>query len=60
MNIKPPLQKILHGILHTENGTKKNYERTGNTKPQKKKKTKIQRVILIQLHTIRPSNNKNN
>jgi hypothetical protein len=41
MNIKPPLQKILQGILHTENGTKKNYERTGNTKPQKKKRQRF-------------------
>jgi hypothetical protein len=33
MTTKPPLQKILHGILHTENVSKQNYERTGNTKP---------------------------
>jgi hypothetical protein len=37
MTIKPPLQKILQGILHTENESKQNHERAGNTKPQEKK-----------------------
>jgi hypothetical protein len=37
MTTKPPLQKILQGILHTENESKQNHERTGNTKPQAKK-----------------------
>jgi hypothetical protein len=58
MTTKPPLQKILQGILHTENESKQNHERTGNTKPQEKKRQGI-RVTLIQLHTIKPSNNKN-
>jgi hypothetical protein len=35
---KPPLQKVLQGILHTESETQLNYEKTGSTKPQKKKK----------------------
>jgi hypothetical protein len=39
MNTKPPLQKILQGILHTEDESKQNHERTGSIKPQKKKKT---------------------
>jgi hypothetical protein len=30
--MKPPLQKILQGILHTENASKQNYERTGSIK----------------------------
>jgi hypothetical protein len=34
---KPALQKILQGILHTENERKQNHERAGNTKPQEKK-----------------------
>jgi hypothetical protein len=34
---KPPLQKILQGILYTANGSKQNHERTGSTKPQKKR-----------------------
>jgi superfamily I DNA and RNA helicase len=33
MTTKPPLQKILQGILHTENESKQNHDRTGNTKP---------------------------
>jgi hypothetical protein len=41
MVTKPPLQKILQGILHTENESKQNHERTGRTKPQKKKKQGI-------------------
>jgi hypothetical protein len=35
---KPPLQKILQGILHKESETQHNHERAGNTKPQEKKK----------------------
>jgi hypothetical protein len=37
MTTKPPLQKIVQGILHTENESKQNHERTGSTKPQEKK-----------------------
>jgi hypothetical protein len=59
MTTKPPLQKILKGILHTENESKQNHERTGSIKPQEKKKQRL-RVALIQLHTIKPLNNKNN
>jgi hypothetical protein len=33
MTTKPPLQKILQGILHTESESKINNERAGNTKP---------------------------
>jgi hypothetical protein len=33
MTTKPPLQKILQGILHTENEKKQNHEREVNTKP---------------------------
>jgi hypothetical protein len=35
---KPPLQKILQGILHTESETQHNHEKTGSTKLQDKKK----------------------
>jgi hypothetical protein len=38
MTTKPPLQKILQGILHTESESKQNHEKTGNTKPQEKKR----------------------
>jgi hypothetical protein len=37
MTNKPPLEKILQGILHTESESKENHERSGNTKPQKKR-----------------------
>jgi hypothetical protein len=38
MTTKPPLQKILQGILHTESESKQNHERAGNTKLQEKKR----------------------
>jgi hypothetical protein len=38
MTTKPPLQKILQRIPHTESQSKQNHERTGNTKPQEKKR----------------------
>jgi hypothetical protein len=41
MTTKPPLQRILQGILHTENESKQNHERTGSTKPQEKKRQGI-------------------
>jgi hypothetical protein len=41
MTTKPPLQKILQGILHTEDESKQNHERTGSIKPQKKKRQVI-------------------
>jgi hypothetical protein len=37
MTTKQPLQKILEGILHTENESKQNHEKTGSTKPQEKR-----------------------
>jgi hypothetical protein len=41
MTTKPPLQKFLQRILHTESESKQNHERAGSTKPQKKKRQKI-------------------
>jgi hypothetical protein len=38
MTTKPPLQKILQGILHTNNERKQNHERIGSSKPQEKKR----------------------
>jgi hypothetical protein len=32
MTSKQPIQKILQGLLHTENESKQNHERTGSTK----------------------------
>jgi hypothetical protein len=59
MTTKPPLQRILQGILHTENESKQNHKGTGSIKQQEKKK-RNQRVTLIQLHKIKPLNNKSN
>jgi hypothetical protein len=56
MTTKPPLQKILQVILYTEDESKQNHKRRRSIKPQEKKK--IQRVAFIQLHTIKPLNNK--
>jgi hypothetical protein len=39
--MKPLLQKILQGILHTEDESKQNYERMGSIKPQEKKRQGI-------------------
>jgi hypothetical protein len=41
MTTKLPLQKILQGILHTENESKQKHKRTGNTKPEEKKRQGI-------------------
>jgi hypothetical protein len=41
MTTKPPLQKILQGILHTGNESKQNHERKSSTKPQEKKRQGI-------------------
>jgi hypothetical protein len=49
MTTKPPLQKILQGILHTENESKQNHERAHSIKPQEKKRQES-RVTFIQLH----------
>jgi hypothetical protein len=38
MTTKPPLQKILQGILLRYNESKQNHERAGNTKPKEKKR----------------------
>jgi hypothetical protein len=37
MTTKPPLQKILHGILHTEDESKQNHKRVGNIKHRRRK-----------------------
>jgi hypothetical protein len=37
MTTKPPLQKILQGILHTEDENKQNHERMESIKLQKKR-----------------------
>jgi hypothetical protein len=41
MTTKPPLQKILQGILHTKDESKQKNEKTGNIKLQEKKRQGI-------------------
>jgi hypothetical protein len=41
MTTKPPLQKILQGIQHTEDESKQNHERTGSIKLQKNERQVI-------------------
>jgi hypothetical protein len=43
MTTKPPLQKILQGILHIENESKQNDERTDSTKTQEKKRQGVKK-----------------
>jgi hypothetical protein len=38
MTTKPHLQKILQGIMHTENESKQHHEKAGRTKLQEKKR----------------------
>jgi hypothetical protein len=38
MTTKPPILKILQGILYTESESKQIHENAGNTKPQEKKR----------------------
>jgi hypothetical protein len=41
MTTKPPPQKILQRIVHTEEESKQNHERMGNIKTQEKKRQVI-------------------
>jgi hypothetical protein len=59
MTTKPPLQKILHGILHIEDESKQNYKKMGSIRPQEKKTTSNQKVALIWMHTLKSLTNKN-
>jgi hypothetical protein len=50
MTTKPPLQKILQRILHTENESKQNHERAGSTKLQEKKRQESREYIDSAAH----------
>jgi hypothetical protein len=50
MTTKAPLQKILQGILHTENESKQNHEKACSTKPQERKGKKIECNINSTAH----------
>jgi hypothetical protein len=51
MTTKPLLQKILQGILHTEDESKQNHERAGGIKPQEKKRQVSECSIDSAAHT---------
>jgi hypothetical protein len=49
---KPQLEKILKGILHTEDKNKHNHERMGNIKPQERRTDKYsESSIELAAHT---------
>jgi hypothetical protein len=50
MTTNPPLQKILQGILHTESETQLNHEKTGSTKPRKRKNKKVKSNLNLGTH----------
>jgi hypothetical protein len=43
MTTKPPLQKILQGILHKEDESKQNHQRMGSIEPEEKKRQAIRK-----------------
>jgi hypothetical protein len=57
MTTKPLLQKILQGILHIENNSIQNYEKTGSTNHRRRKGKKVERNIDV-TPTMKPLNNK--
>jgi hypothetical protein len=50
MTTKPPLKKILQGILHMENESKQNHERTGSTNHRRRKDKKSASNIDSAVH----------
>jgi hypothetical protein len=60
MTTKPLLQKTLQGIQNTEDEGKQKPQEDGKYQTTGEEKTSNQRVALIQLHTIKSLNNKNN
>jgi ABC-type dipeptide/oligopeptide/nickel transport system ATPase subunit len=60
MTTKPTLQKILQGILHTENQSNQKPWEDRQYQTKGEEQTRNQRVPMIQQHTIKSLNNKNN
>jgi hypothetical protein len=52
---KPPLQKILQGILLTESESQEKHERTGSAKHRRRKGKKVESNIDVAAH--KPLNN---
>jgi hypothetical protein len=50
MTTKPPLQKILQGILHTDNESKQNHERAGKSNHRRRKGKKVKSNIDLPTH----------
>jgi hypothetical protein len=50
MTTKPPLQKILQGILHTDNESKQNHERAAIPNHRRRKGKKIKSNIVSATH----------
>jgi hypothetical protein len=50
MNTKPSLQKILQGILHTDNESKQNHERAAIQKHRRRKGKKVKSNIDSATH----------
>jgi hypothetical protein len=47
---KPPLQKILQGILHTESETQLNHEKTGSKNHRKRKSKTVESNLNLGTH----------
>jgi hypothetical protein len=50
MTIKPPLQKILQGILHTESESQHSHERTGSKNHRRRKGKKVASNSILATH----------
>jgi hypothetical protein len=50
MTTKPPLQKIIQGLLHIENESKQNHESIGSMKHRKRKEKESGRNINSAAH----------
>jgi hypothetical protein len=58
MTTKPPLQKILQGILHTENESKQNHDKQAGPNYRRRKDNQSESNTNSAAH--KPFNNKNN
>jgi hypothetical protein len=51
MTTIPPLQKILKGILHTEDESKHNHERIGSIKHYEKTRQVLSSINILAAHS---------
>jgi hypothetical protein len=59
MTTKTPLQKILQGILHTENESRKKHEKTGSTNHRRRQEKESKSNIDSSAHSQLLSNKNN-